>query len=608
VYNRLTHPVLSAAWLLLLALCSVQALAQPREPYDLPDDVVVTHIVLKFHEGSGMRLGAAGLVREQRASLPPGIAEADLHADAKSVEALAKANALTVTRAFRSVSELELDDLRTRGEAKSGERLPDLNLYFQIDLPAGSTFGWVKHLLQQLKTLKSLEVVYAAPRGEPASHLATPDLVGAQGYLDDAPKGIGARYAWTLPGGRGAGVRIVDVEYDWRVTHEDFPSLFHRGGTFYNDVFPPDLNFRNHGTAVVGVIGAKNNGYGVTGIVTDALVGVQSALVGTAQRSHEAIATAAIAVGAGGVVLIEIHRPGPADSTACTCNLDQCNYLPVEYWQLDFDVIKTKTANGVIVVEAGGNGSVNLDDSVYGRLFDRTIRDSGAILVGASLSTSRTPTCWTNFGSRVDAHGWGEGVATLGYGHFFNGGHNEEDRFYTHVFSGTSSASPIVVGAVASIQGNRRAFGLPPLTGPQMRSLLTSTGTPQSFDLLRRIGPMPDLRKVLLPPQSTSISLSASSSQIEQNETVTLTATVSGLNPTGTVSFYDNGVLIGTATLVNGVATFTTLPLNFGIHSFTVTYNGNGANLSSSSTAPTVVMSGNVSAIISIINSILLDD
>jgi len=36
-----------------------------------------------------------------------------------------------------------------------------------------------------------------------------------------------------------------------------------------------------------------------------------------------------------------------------------------------------------------------------------------------------------------------------------------------------------------------------------------------------------------------------------------------------------------------------------------VTYNGDGANLASSSTAPTVVMSGNVAAIIGIINSIL---
>ncbi len=603
----LTQLMHSTVSLLLAMLCSVQAHAQPSGPYDLPDNVVVTHIVLKFHEGSGMRLGATGLVREQRSSLPPGMNEADLHADAKSINALAKANALTVKRRFHSLPEQELDSLRERGEEKSGKRLRDLNLFFQIDLPAGSVFGQYKHLVKQLEALKSIEAVYAAPRAEPASHLATPNFVSNQGYLDDAnPQtgggGVSARYAWTLPGGRGAGVRIVDVEGDWRVTHEDFPSIFYRAGT------PPAsdvLTWRNHGTAVVGVIAAKNNTYGVTGIAADAFVGVQSFGSNTAN----AITTAASVAGAGGVVLIELHAPGPADSTPCTCNLSQCNFLPMEYWPDNFAAIHTATANGVIVVEAGGNGSVNLDDSAYGGAFNLSVRDSGAILVGASLSSSGTPTCWTNFGSRVDMHGWGESVVTLGYGtDLFNGGHNEEDRFYTSSFSGTSSASPIVVGAVASIQGNRLVFGLPPLSGPDMRSLLSSTGTPQKFDLSRRIGPMPDLRNVLLPPQTTSISLSASSSQIDPGQTETLTATVSGLNPTGEVSFYDNGVLIGTATLVNGIATLTTPPLNFGTHSFTATYNGNGANLSSSSTAPTVVMSGNVAAIISIITSILLDD
>src|SRR6266571_3284906 len=162
----------STVSLLLAMLCSVQAHAQPSGPYDLPDNVVVTHIVLKFHEGSGMRLGATGLVREQRSSLPPGMNEADLHADAKSINALAKANALTVKRRFHSLPEQELDSLRERGEEKSGKRLRDLNLFFQIDLPAGSVFGQYKHLVKQLEALKSIEAVYAAPRAEPASHLA----------------------------------------------------------------------------------------------------------------------------------------------------------------------------------------------------------------------------------------------------------------------------------------------------------------------------------------------------------------------------------------------------------------------------------------------------
>ena len=68
----------------------------------------------------------------------------------------------------------------------------------------------------------------------------------------------------------------------------------------------------------------------------------------------------------------------------------------MEYWQANFDAIKTATANGKIVVEAAGNGSMNLDNSIYKNLFNRSYRDSGAILVGAGTSsTPHSPMCWT---------------------------------------------------------------------------------------------------------------------------------------------------------------------------------------------------------------------
>jgi len=45
---------------------------------------------------------------------------------------------------------------------------------------------------------------------------STPDLSTEQRYLDAAPDGIDARYAWTRRGGKGDGVEIVDVEREWR--------------------------------------------------------------------------------------------------------------------------------------------------------------------------------------------------------------------------------------------------------------------------------------------------------------------------------------------------------------------------------------------------------
>lgn len=45
-----------------------------------------------------------------------------------------------------------------------------------------------------------------------------------------------------------------------------------------------------------------------------------------------ALSKAVTAAGRGGSVLVEVHRQGPNDGTACTCNTSQCNYIAVEYW------------------------------------------------------------------------------------------------------------------------------------------------------------------------------------------------------------------------------------------------------------------------------------
>jgi hypothetical protein len=106
---------------------------------------------------------------------------------------------------------------------------------------------------------------------------------------------------------------------------------------------------------------------------------------------------------------------------------------------------------------------------------------------------------------------------------------------------------------------------------------------------------------------TSSTSLAASAARIDPEQTVTLTMTVSGQSPTGTVSIFDNGVLVGTAALTAGTAVFTTTELGFGFHNFTVRYDGDANNFSSTIAAPTVVAVGNVEAVLAII-LMLLDD
>ena len=79
-----------------------------------------------------------------------------------------------------------------------------------------------------------------------------------------------------------------------------------------------------------------------------------------------------------------------------------------------------------------------------------------------------------------------------GDGNLFNPGDVRQE--YGNGFAGTSSASAIVAGAVLSLQGVRRAAGLPLYTGPQIRDVLAATGQPQ-YPEPERVGPLPDLRR-----------------------------------------------------------------------------------------------------------------
>jgi hypothetical protein len=57
--------------------------------------------------------------------------------------------------------------------------------------------------------------------------------------------------------------------------------------------------------------------------------------------------------------------------------------------------------------------------------------------------------------------------------------------------------------------------------------------------------------------------------------------------PTGTVTFMDGAVVLGTVNVVNGSAQLVTSTLARGKHSITAVYNGDAGFLGSTSAAPT---------------------
>ena len=117
----------------------------------------------------------------------------------------------------------------------------------------------------------------------------TPDFTARQGYLDAAPGGIEARYAWTLPGGRGAGGRVIDLEWGWRFSHED---LIQNQGGIVGGTGSTDTD---HGTAVLGEISGDLNALGITGIAPEAHISAVAFSMATAA----AIRLAADRLGAG---------------------------------------------------------------------------------------------------------------------------------------------------------------------------------------------------------------------------------------------------------------------------------------------------------------------
>lgn len=420
------------------------------------------------------------------------------------------------------VSEDRLQAKAASLEAETGEEIPDLSVYYRVEAPVER----LEELAEKLIKFDTVEAVYVKPPAEPPQILndmlpsseeppaTTPDFTNRQLYLDAAPGGIDARYSWTQSGGRGWNVRIIDIEGAWRFSHED---LVQNQGGVVGGTPTSNLGWRNHGTAVVGEFGGDLNTIGITGICSDANVRSIS-IFGSGSSSSGAIRQAADMLSPGDIILIELHRPGPRFNFAGRD--DQRGYIPVEWWPDDFDAIRYASSRGVIVVEAGGNGAENLDDSIYNTRpsgfptswtnpFNRANRDSGAIVVGAGSpppgthgrnhGPDRSRLDFSNYGAIIDTQGWGREVTTAGYGDL-QGGANE-DLWYTDTFSGTSSASPIIVGAIGCAQGVLRARGRIPLTPIRARDLLRSTGSVQQDapgrPATQRIGNRPNLRQMI---------------------------------------------------------------------------------------------------------------
>lgn len=465
-------------------------------------------------------------------STPAGVSSTK-GADTSSLQKLLKDKKISLSPLFGKSEEALIGEPGARGSSPDSEDLHQ-HLFYYLDAPEEQ----MEEIRERLLEDELIDGAYIKPYGEPptapdseepqgtevmeaeeGTPATPPDFTSRQGYLNAAPEGIDARYAWTLRGGKGTDVRIIDCEWGWRFNHIDLRQ--NSGGVLSGTNSSSD----DHGTAVIGEYGGDHNRIGVSGICPDAW----AAAVAFSQPTARAIRVAADRLRPGDIILLEIHRAGPKNNFQGRD--DQDGYIAIEWWPDDYEAIRYAVNKGIIVVSAAGNGSENLDASIYNTKptgfpswwrnpFKRDPLDSGSILVGAgapppnthgrSHGTDRSRLGFSNYGSAIDAQGWGKEVTTTGYGGLWKDpvDPNNRDKWFTDTFSGTSSASPIVVGALGCVQGYLKAQGRIPLTPSRARQLLRSTGSPQQSTSGRpasqRIGNRPNLRQLIAAVRPTN--------------------------------------------------------------------------------------------------------
>ncbi|KZD32331.1 Microbial collagenase [Bacillus cereus] len=402
---------------------------------------------------------------------------------------------LTLNRLFSSVNPIEIEKLSLHSKSFANQSANNLLNYYIVQAPNNIE---IELLLKKFETSPLVEDAYIQEKQIlPPPEIQLPDLsvnpyddprFKNQGYLEAAPKGINASHAWSIKGGDGKGTTFVDMEYGWLLNHEDLVNKNIKLMSGQNI-----SQHRAHGTSVLGIVSSEDNQIGNIGIAPRANVKVISQIRDNGiYNTADAILSAVHNLQAGDILLLEAQASydGYGDK-----------YLPVEVHPDIFDAIRVGTDKGIIIIEAGANGSNDLDnfkDRNGKKILTRNspdFKDSGAIMVGAGSSTVPHKRLWfSNYGSRLDVYGWGENVDTTSANPSQN-----TTNLYTSTFSGTSSASPIIAGAATSIQGIAKEHRGSPYTPAELRNILSNpnTGTKSQDPWNDRIGVLPDLKSIL---------------------------------------------------------------------------------------------------------------
>lgn len=398
---------------------------------------------------------------------------------------------IDMRRRIRAVSRLVLEALAGANMGSAAPGAARLLRTFEIRCPPGvDPFS----VLADVKGWARVESAYVQPRLRGAlavvDYSDDPDFRD-QGYLLPAPVGLNALCAWQLSNGSGQNVAMVDIEAGWNPNHQDLPASV--------DLVPlygansSDANDQEHGLMTLGVLAAADNDKNCVGFAPNVSALRLASYNGPLGSDEDDLENAIIAAHdylkdkSAGLILLE-------------CELAKDSFAPggpVDLLPAVRDTILTAVSAGIVLVEAAGNGAsdlAELPDADGNRALDPSscsYEDSGAILVGAAtpdVPHEPVSTSWRgNNGDRVDCYAWGQDVRTLW------------DKTGTTLYEGTSSAAAIVAGAAAVLQGIAHAHLGAAFSPADLRRFLRdpANGTESSDPARDRIGPMPDLAKLI---------------------------------------------------------------------------------------------------------------
>ncbi|HMJ02704.1 MAG TPA: S8 family serine peptidase [Conexibacter sp.] len=398
------------------------------------------------------------------------------------------------------LAELDRDEVQaTVDEARAENMLevaqvPNPLLCFAVDVdPSG--FLSAEQLVELVRELPPVEwaqldgTVTNAVR--PLDNPAFP----LQSHLQPAPAGIGPESAWALPGGDGSGVAVGFLEgFQMDGSHPDLPTaltVLRPGGP------PTGPDSLTHATATMGVVAAADNTVDCVGIAPSSRVLLAGGPNANGSMSDsEAFVlehVAGLSLGRGDVLNISMSAGQPAGG------------FPLDFLPAHRTASRLFDRRGTTVVQVAGNGiptpqgqpcaGIDLDQALPAPLVPS---NSPAIVVGG-VQPGATPATFvryqcSNFGGRVDCCAQAHDVLTLaGVLHDSQGNPvRRVDRM-----GGTSVAVPIVSGAIAAMQGIRKAQGRDPLTSSEIKAIFrdpTQTSDPAPG---QRVGLMPDLAKIV---------------------------------------------------------------------------------------------------------------